>query len=190
MNAKKYPNTSRNPENVPRWCTAGHASIIEYIYQELTEEVKKNLDVNAMIDGSNDPDEKFKDMRNHHYPVSHKKAVQWLNDGKSNYDTENYNRASYCFGIASHYISDTFSAPHNISGETGKEHHDYEVVNDDYIPNIQFLSGDLDSLMSKGVEQGDIDWKDWKKTKDPAIPHKAADMGASVAYSALKNILE
>lgn len=176
-------------DTVLKWCKPGHASVAEVIYNAFPKNIKTNLDVEAMIDGSNDPDEKFKDTATHHYPASYKRAIKWLNDGKLNYDSKNYKRSSYCFGVASHYISDTFSAPHCVKGEPNKVHHKFEIVDDDYTPNVEFISGDLETLMKKGNEQGKIDWKNWEKTKNPSIPHTEADIGASVAYSAIKNIL-
>lgn len=172
-----------------KWCWPGHAAMIKVIYNALPDKLKRNLDLDAMIDGSNDPDEKFRDTAMHNYPKSYKKAVEWIDQGKLNYETGNYKRASYCFGIASHYITDTFAAPHCVSKESGKDHHNFEIINDDYTPTIQVVTGDLDTLMQKGVEQGKEDWKNWKITKDPSIAHSEADMGASVTYEIIKSIL-
>lgn len=188
-NLESISNTPDNPNVMVKWSWPGHASIIEVVYDSLPDDVKDNLVLDAMKDGSNDPDEKFKDTASHHYPASYKKAMQWLDDGKLNYETENFKRASYCFGVASHYISDTFSAPHCVSKESGKDHHNFEIVNDDYTPTAQILSGDLDTLMENGIQQGKIDWKKWKKTKDLSLPHSEADEGASVALTAIKNVL-
>ncbi len=180
------------PENtgiILKWGWPAHASVIEVVYNALPEKFKKKLVLEAMKDGSNDPDEKFHDTASHHYPASYKKATKWLEDGKLNYQTENYKRASYCLGVASHYISDTFSAPHCVSGEPGKEHHNFEIINDNYTPIAKYIPGDLDSLMQIGVKQGIDDWKNWKKSNDKSIPHCEADMGASVAYSIIKDLL-
>jgi hypothetical protein len=172
-----------------KWLWPTHASVAEVTYNALPADVKKNLELKRMEDGSNDPDEKFKDMANHHYPQSLKKANKWLEDGKKFYETKKYSDASYCFGVATHYISDTFSAPHCVSKELSRDHHSYEKISDSYTPQVTYLKGDLDTLMKKGVEQGKLDWAEWIKTKDESIPHRGVDMGASVTYSTIKNIL-
>lgn len=171
-----------------KWIWPSHDSIIEVIYKKLAGEIKKNLNLDVMKDGSNDQDENFKDTALQ-YPTSYKKAIRWLDDAKLNYDGGNYKRASYCLGIASHYIIDTFQALHCVFKESKSEHHEFEVASDDYIPTAEYISRDLDILMKNGVEQGKIDWENWKNTKDPSIPHKEVDMGVSVSYSAIMDIL-
>lgn len=177
------------------WYWPRCTSVIEIVFNTLTEDVKEKLDLQAMVDGSNDPDEKFKDLISPHYPESYKRAVGWLYDAEINYDSGNYKRASYCFGIATRYITDTFSAPHCISKNSDKNSNNFETVIDetvidDYTPTVNYIPGDLKLLMQKGVEQGKKDWKNWKKSKDPLIPRSEADMGASVTYSVLKDILK
>lgn len=177
------------PDVIPKWTWPGHANVIEVVYNKMPDEIKGNLDLNKMKDGSNDPDEKFKDTALHHYPKSYDKAKKWLDDGKTNYTSKNYEQASYCFGVASHYIADTFAAPHCVSKEPSNLHHKFEVENDDYTPTAEYKSGDMDTLMRNGIAQGEKDWKDWLETKDTSIPHSEADMGASVAYSVIKDML-
>lgn len=177
------------PVNFTPWCWPRHTSVIEAVYKALPEDVKKNLDLKAMIDGSNDPDEKFKELQSPHYPASYKRAGKWLYNAEINYDVENYKRASYCFGIAARYIIDTFSAPHCIIKKSSKEQHSFEIINDDYTPIAKYIPGDLKILMKRGVEQGKKDWENWKKTEDKSIAHSEADMGASVTYSVLKDII-
>lgn len=173
-----------------KWPWPGHASVAEAVFKQLSDDLKKNLDIKKMKDGSNDPDEKFKDTRNHSYPNSYKKAIEWLGKGKKQYDQKNYEDASYSFGVATHYISDTFAAPHCVSKESSKDHHNYEIVADDITPNINYVSGDLDTMMKNGVEIGKKDWKNWIKTKDKSIVQQGVDRGASVAYSAIKDTLK
>lgn len=172
------------------WYWPRHTSVIEIVFNVLPEDVKENLDLQAMVDGSNDPDEKFKDLISPHYPASYKRAVGWLYDAEINYDSGNYKRASYCFGIATRYIIDTFSAPHCISKNSNKDRNNFETVIDDYTPTVNYIPGDLRMLMQKGVDQGKKDWKNWKKSKNLSIPHSEADMGASVTYSVIKDILK
>jgi len=102
---------------------------------------------------------------------------------------KNYDDASYSFGVAAHYISDTFSSPHCVSKESGKDHHNYEIVADEFTPKITYLEGDLDTQMKKGIEQGKADWTEWKKTQDRTIIQAGVDRGASATYTAIKNTL-
>jgi len=60
------------------WYWPRHTSVIEIVFNVLPEDVKENLDLQAMMDGSNDPDEKFKDLISPHYLASYKRAVGWL----------------------------------------------------------------------------------------------------------------
>ncbi len=172
-----------------KWGWPGHASVAEAVFLTLPADVQKNLNLEKMKDGSNDPDEKFHDTRAHSYPASYKRAMKWLDKGQTSYEEKNYDDASYSFGVATHYISDSFAAPHCVSKESGKEHHKYEIVADTFTPNITYLEGDLESQMKKGVELGKADWKLWLKTQDREIVQQGVDRGASAAYTAIKNVL-
>lgn len=178
-----------NSLTVYKWLWPTHASVAEAVYLALPVDVQQNLNLDIMQDGSNDPDEKFHDTRAHSYPSSYKRAMKWLERGKASYENKDYDDASYSFGVATHYISDTFSAPHCAEKESSKDHHNYEVVADTFTPNISYLEGELASQMQKGVEQGKKDWKRWKKTRDTAIVQAGVDRGASAAYTAIKQIL-
>lgn len=130
-------------------------------YNALPDDIKKNLDLAKMKDGSNDPDENFKDTASHHYPKTYPKATKWLNDAKTNYDKKDYEQASYCFGVASHYISDMFSAPHCVDHESSEDHHKFEVATNALTPTATYISGDLNSLMEKVFCTGSENWANW-----------------------------
>lgn len=166
-----------------------HATVAEVVFDKLPADVQKNLDKQKMKDSSNDPDEIFKDTALHHYPPSYKKATEWLDNGKKSYDNKDYEEASHCFGIASHYISDTFMAPHCVSREKAQDHHNFEKATNDMTPKASYLEGDLDSLMKKGVEQGKIDWPNWLKTHDTNIVQREVNEAASASFTAIKNTL-
>ena len=172
-----------------KWGWPAHASIAEAVDLALSDELKQKLNLDKMQDGSNDPDQKFHDNRAHSYPASYKRAIKWLERGKASYENKDYDDASYSFGVASHYISDTFSAPHCAEKESGKDHHNYEIVADTFTPKVSYMEGDLDSQMEQGVEQGKKDWKLWKKTQNRDIVQAGVDRGASAAYTAIKNTL-
>lgn len=175
-----------NPTHMP-W--KGHASLIEVVFDALPSEVKGNLNKDKMKESSNDPDEIFKDTVNHHYPASYEKATEWLGKAKDSYSAGDFDGASHCFGVASHYISDTFMAPHCVSREKSRDHHDFEVLTNEMTPIITTLQGDLESMMIEGVKQGKEDWHKWKNNKDNSIVQKELDMAGSAAYTAILNSL-
>lgn len=169
------------------WSWKTHSDIVDVVYYGLPVDVQRNLDLNTMRDGSNDPDEKFHDFTYHSYPRSLEKAKSWLDQGKSAYDSGNYVQASYDYGVASHYISDSFSAPHTVSDESSSEHSRYEDHAKKLTPNAVYENGDLNSLMQDGENQGINSWSRWLNTKDDSIIQNDLNRGASAALSAVKN---
>jgi hypothetical protein len=168
------------------WKWSTHSAILEKTYDTLPSYIKKNLNLNAMKDGSNDPDEKFQDFINHSFPNSYSKAKKWLNKGKLAYNHKNYYYASYCFGIASHYISDSFSAPHSAN-EISYLHSKYESQARSLNPTMNITNKDLYTSLKQGDLQGEKDWNSWKKTKKTSIIQKDLNAATSATYSAIKN---
>ena len=169
------------------WSWKTHSDIVDVVYNGLPVDVQQKLNLNAMRDGSNDPDQIFKDFRYHSYPKSYGKAKMWLDKGKTAYYKGNYNEASYDYGVASHYISDTFSAPHAVSGEDYNLHQEYEDQAKNLKPTATYISGDLNTLMHNGYNQGSISWNEWLQTKNSAIIQKNLNTAASVSLSAIKD---
>ncbi|ADL58139.1 MULTISPECIES: zinc dependent phospholipase C family protein [Methanothermobacter] len=167
------------------WKTVTHYDAAEAIYEKLPSSKRSKININAMIDGSNDPDEKFHDTVRHSFPRSFTEAKKWLDRGRSAYRSKNYRYASYCFGVASHYITDTFSAPHCVSGESSTLHNSYEKQATYLAPSISYVSGDIYSLMQRGYLNGRSDWSRWTKTKSSSIVQRDLNMGTSVAYRAI-----
>lgn len=180
-----------NETPVLRWERPGHATVIEVVYGALPDDVKKNLELEQMKIGIRDPDNKFHDTISHHYPPTYKKATKWLDEGKNSYDKKDYEHASYCFGVAAHYISDTFVAPHCVDHEKGTDHHKFEKIGDDLTPEIIPVKGDLDTLLKNGFIQGQLDWKKWMKNKkDSSAVQDEMNHGVSVAVFAIENSLK
>lgn len=168
-----------------KWDT--HREIVYKTYSSMPSNIKKNLDLNAMKDGSNDPDEKFKDWRNHEFPGSYYKAQEWLKKGKYAYSKKNYRNASYCFGVASHYISDTYSAPHGAH-YLPTPHSEYEAQANKLTPAI--ISGynkDLYTSMKQGDAQDRIDWNLWKKTRKSSIAQNDLNQATTSTYFAIRS---
>ncbi len=178
------------PDDPVHMSRIGHDTVAGVVFDALLPEMKANLNKEVMKESSDDPDKKFKDMVTHHYPPSFKRASKWLKEGKTSYDNKDYEHASYCFGVASHYITDTFMAPHCVNRESSDDHHDFEKAIESITPHANYLDGDLESLMKKGVEQGQKDWTKWKKNKyDDSILQEEADSAASASLTAIKNAL-
>lgn len=171
------------------WSWKTHSAIVDVVYYGLPVDVQQKLDLNIMRDGSNDPDQKFHDFTYHSYPKSYDKAELWLNQGKSVYDNGNYANASYDYGVATHYISDTFSAPHTVSGELSSDHSKYENHAKKLTPIATYVNGDLNTMMYEGKNDGSSDWANWLQNNDDNIIQIDLNRGASASLSAVKNSL-
>ena len=171
------------------WNWNTHSQIVDQVYYSLPASVQANLNLNAMRDGSNDPDQIFHDFRDHSYPFSYTKAVYYLNLAKSYYNQKKYIQASKDYGIASHYISDTFSAPHCVSGEKYSQHQAYENSANKLIPHITTVKGNLKTLQQNGYFSGKTDWNSWEKSKKSYYIQKDLNSAVSVTFLAIKNSL-
>lgn len=169
------------------WSWKTHSQIVDVVYYGLPSDVQKNLNLGIMENASNDPDEIFHDFTYHSYPNSYNKSIYWLNLGKNAYDSGNYENASYDYGVACHYISDTFSAPHGVSGESSSQHEKYEEHAKKFTPVAGPINGDLNSLMQNGKIQGSTSWNNWIQTNDDSIIEKNLDNGTSVCLFAVKS---
>ncbi|HTX61837.1 MAG TPA: zinc dependent phospholipase C family protein [Methanobacterium sp.] len=169
------------------WSWQTHSQIVDSVYHGLPVEVQQKLDINTMEQASNDPDEIFKDFLDHSYPKSYAEAQNWLSKGKEAYNRGDYRNASYCYGVASHYISDSFSAPHCVSKESSSDHSKYEDQAKKLTPVATYSSGDLKTKMEDGYNQGKISWQNWLQTKDSSIIQNNLNQGASAALSAISD---
>lgn len=156
------------------WGFQTHKNIIEYVYLNLPLETQQKLNLTRLEEGSIMPDLVFKDTTKHHYPYSLLEAKKWLNNDSD---------LSLNIGIASHYITDSFAAPHNIFGENYKDHAAFEKQIETYSPivscsNYNFKLEDLKigTLNSK-------DWPIWLKTKDKSIPQREVDQATKFLFS-------
>lgn len=169
------------------WPVQTHQNMASKVYYSLPLSVQNNLNLNEMKKGAIAPDAVFKDFNNHKYPQSIAQAQKWLNNGKKAYKSKNYKYASYCFGIALHYITDTYVAAHCVSTETKAQNTAFESKATKMTPTIRYMSGNLNLLLYYGYQQGKSDWKTWLKTKSSSIAQKEVNNGASAAYSMIRN---
>lgn len=169
------------------WSQQSHQNAASQIYYSLPVSAQYKLNLNEMQKGSIAPDTVFKNKNNHVYPKSYAQAKKWLNAGKNAYGNGNYNYASYCFGVASHYIEDTFSGPHCYAGETHKQHVAYEKQANYMMPSVGYMGGSLKSVLRSGYTNGKTDMRYWLKTRSSSIVQNDFNNGASAAYSMIRN---
>ena len=83
------------------WAAPNHYAIAEEVYYSLPNDAQEKLNLSEMINGADDPDFKFFDFQNHHFPASQEKANQWLEKGHNFYINENFNIFSISKFLAS-----------------------------------------------------------------------------------------
>ena len=171
------------------WTWTTHSKVVDVVYYNMPSDKRNNLNLAGMRDGSNDPDEKFHDYTLHSFPRSYDKAMTWLRKGRSAYQSKDYYYASYCFGVASHYISDTCSAPHCVSGESSYSHSKYEDQASSMTPKLVSYSGSLYNLMQQGYLKGKGDWNYWTATNSQAVVQADLNRGTSFSYLAIKSAM-
>ncbi|MGB9979205.1 zinc dependent phospholipase C family protein [Methanobacterium sp.] len=142
-----------NISTVSAWDWITHDEIAESNYYSLPEDMQHNLNLDLIKKGSISPDFIFLDFKYHSYPNSYGKAIYWLNKGQSYYKKGDFYYASYCYGVSSHYITDSFSAPH-AAGMTGVQHLIYETKASFLKPEVVDVTGSLNSTMYKGDLNG------------------------------------
>tara|TARA_Y100000310_G_scaffold138289_2_gene137200 strand:- start:14534 stop:15232 length:699 start_codon:yes stop_codon:yes gene_type:complete len=172
------------------WNWQTHSKLVESAYYSLEGGFIPFLDVAALMNGSLAPDRDFHDNRLHHYPPSYNKTLYWLTETKKALEGKKYSNASYAFGVASHYISDSFAAPHNIKKESSKDHAAYEKQADQHYlySNCATLSETyvLHQKFLEATEQGKT-WEKWLETRDEEIPEKAAQEAYAFILQVAKN---
>jgi len=168
------------------WTWKTHADIAEAVYWGLPPDVQKNLNLEIMKNASNEPDEVFKDFRHHSYPNSYQKAKSWLDKGKIAYNRGDYDEASFDYGVATHYISDSFAAPHCVSKEDSSDHSRYENRAKKLVPVATYNNSlDLNTRMQNGYHQGSESWTRWLETGDTSIIQTNLNDGVSASLVAV-----
>jgi hypothetical protein len=173
---------------VSAWNWNTHQEIVESNYYSLPSDIQKNLNLEVMKKGSNDPDFAFFDFKYHSYPNSYQKASYWLNKGQKYYTNGDYYDASYCYGAASHYITDSFSAPH-AACVSGPNHNIYEIKASFLKPESVKITGDLNSTMYNGDLNGEKSWNSWIKSKDNSLIQNDLNHATGASYNAVYSSL-
>lgn len=156
------------------WNWDTHEAFVDMVYYGLEEDVREQLDPRLMEEGSILPDKEFQDFQRHSFPLSVGETEKWLQRTREALARDDYGNASLAFGVASHYITDSFSAPHAVKGETYELHRAYEDQASEaylYVPcsEERVKIGDV---LYTGAQQGKT-WEQWVETRDPMIPRQA-----------------
>jgi hypothetical protein len=165
------------------WNWPTHETIMESAYYQMPYELKYQLNLTLLKEGSIAPDKTFHDNRLHHYPPSHNLTLKWLNSSLNAIKFGNFNNASFAIGVASHYISDSYSAPHYISKEPYKLHSLYEnqaKLDNTYLDCYNTTLTIQDYLI-KGSKK-EKTWLPWLKDKSSEIPSDTA-LESAQAYN-------
>lgn len=164
------------------WKWGTHQMFAEKVHSSMPLELQEKLNLSLMKDGAIAPDKIFHDNVWHHYPPSYNLTLKWLD-----FDCSiecNYTNVSYNFGVALHYISDSFVAPHYISKESSKLHSEFEGQGEKYVSKIKCIDYNLD--LKKNLEIGSENYKDWGEwllSKDENIVHREIDQAMMLVYS-------
>lgn len=167
------------------WNWNTHEEIVESNYNSLPSDIKQNLSLDAMKEGSIDPDFKFFDYKYHSYPNSYGKAEEWLNKGQYYYEIGDYYYASYCYGVASHYITDSFSAPH-CADASGPNHTLYETRASFITPEEVNSNDNLNSAINKASSNGKSNWNQWLQSKNDSDIQNDLNIATSTSYNAIQ----
>ena len=174
---------------VSAWNWDTHQAQVKSVYYSLPEESQLSLNLSAMEEGSIAPDKVFKDFKKHHYPDSYIEAKKWLEDAQQSLILEDYNRAGYSIGVMSHYIADSFSAPHYLP-DSYKDHKKYEDQGSSRYNKVKCGRSEqsLQELISIGVNERDS-WNYWLKSKSSKIPQEAVEKSTKVVFSVVLQLL-
>jgi hypothetical protein len=167
------------------WSVPTHYEIVEKTYHALPLEVQSKLSLQRMYEGCEDPDLKFLDYPYHKYPANQANVDYWLNRGKIDYQNGDYNDASYSFGVASHYISDGCCAPHCVNNASHDYHFFYELRALVLEPKINYVDGDIHSIMLNYYEKGKDSWQGWISNKSDFYIQNDLDRSVSASYIAI-----
>ncbi|MAG47058.1 hypothetical protein CL617_00500 [archaeon] len=166
------------------WSWTNHEILVERVYYTLDLETQNKLNVTLLKEGAIAPDKVFHDTVRHSYPKSYIESKEWLFKAKQAYKNKDYNNASYFFGITAHYISDTFSAPHNVKKEPSKLHSKFDSTK--YKPKVKCQNypkeDDLNLSLYLSTINKEIDWYQWVNTNNNSIAISGLDDSLKLLY--------
>lgn len=162
-----------------------HELIAAKLYSDMPANIQKNLDLSEMKAGADYPDKLDAGKKYRHaYPTSVDLAQKNLEKAMDDYKIARnaktasdrkkfYKQESFHLGMASHYMADTFAAPHTIHRMENYDQY-YKIA--DGIADIKGMKlpqniwnlnlrshNGLDSLLKYGKDEGNIDAKYWNE---------------------------
>jgi len=172
---------------VSAWAAPNHYEIAKEVYYTLPADAQDKLDLSKMYDGADDPDYKFFDYEYHRYPASEEKINYWLLEGREYYQNGDYKQASYCFGVATHYISDSVCPPHSGGGHSGYEHTKFELQALVLTPHITDTAGNLHSELTVTNQMSGNAWEQWLENDDYEYIQQCLDKAADLSYQGVNS---
>lgn len=163
------------------WKGTVHISAVDSIYYSMPPSLKEKINLSLMETASIAPDRVYKDFASHKYPYSYNKTRLLLEQAKRSYKNQDFNNASYSFGLASHYMLDSFDAPHYIVKETSKMHNEFESVSLNAFVDCKNYDLPLSSMNYR--ESGKKDWTAWLETKNSSIQERELEAAMKLLYS-------
>jgi hypothetical protein len=175
-----------------------HELIAAKLYSDMPANIQKNLDLSEMKRGADYPDKLDAGKKYRHaYPNSVDLAQKYLKEAMADYknarnaktasDRKNfYKLESFHLGMATHYIADTFAAPHTIH-RMDNYHQYYSIA--DGITNIKGTKlpqsqqnldlkshNGLDKLLKYGRDEGNKDARYWNDNRIREHPQEASGL--------------
>lgn len=172
------------------WEWKAHARIIDEIYDNhLPPNIKNSLDEHQMVLGAWEPDRSdlANNKANHKYPDSVKKAEECLSNAKIAYHNGNYKLESFYYGMASHYISDSFAAPHSGWMKTLPDKDSYYKKGNNLVPGIDKklqYKNSINELLQYGYSRGKESIDNLEKAKSTDAKSNIVQGDLNRAYTA------
>ena len=166
------------------WNWPTHEDFSVKVYESFPQGVQSKLNLSLVKEGSIIPDKVFQDFEYHSYPRSVAKSEFWLNKSYTDFLEENYASASISLGIATHYISDSFAAPHTINGEEYRLHSKFETEAEGvpFYARCTIGTKDLELYLLKSQES-EKDWAVWLKNGNRNIQSKELSHALFAGYA-------
>jgi hypothetical protein len=160
------------------WKWPTHQDLVENVYYKTG---LKELSLEQLKKGSIAPDKDFHDNRLHHYPPSYNKILFWLSQAELMYQQKDFNNASYSFGVASHYLSDSFVTPHYIEKEHSEIHNEFESQPKRPTTKCKQREFNLKQELEAATNNKNL-WQPWLLTKNKNIPQSQVEQSQDLIY--------
>lgn len=176
------------------WKASTHYRIVQAAYDGLPENIRANLNLGLIKDGStrpdqyvDKPDEYGQTYPNHFQPKARAQAEHWLGVAKSYYRNGDFDNASLALGIASHYIADACCLAHNPPYTYyWNLHEEFEDRGTRIWPKQPWgiSNFDLSQMLEQAETNASVKWERWIQTRDISIVQEDLNNAAVYTYNA------